>query len=216
MEELLPIINANFTEDELRACSNGECCQCGLCCFTFQVDVPSEPGDVHSPLITKKFGQRCPQLVLDVRGKWSCLLQSEKKSSSVLSVCNRWAGNKKHYKTGRSGYKDMCEDASLWMLYPRSIDQVAVIRQFIQQGTLTISDIRLECAKWFTNTTNLVLVLKRYLMDFQILPHDIFSCIGIREQLKRRRDDLPFIFADIHFSNGNPLYYEFYKTYLSD
>lgn len=214
MAELLPVLDERtFSEQELSGCKEGECCQCGMCCIAYRVQVPAEPGNVNSPLMMKAAGVRCPQLYEGERGRLMCLLQNHK-GHPALAICAEWRGDKRGLLMGDLAYDDLNENIADWILHPDSLEQVALIRDRLRRGAIA-EEVRRHYAHFFTNPSNLTLVLRRYLIDFQVLPHDIFSFVGIPKEVRKRADDMRFILADIGFSNRHPFYDEFSETYLS-
>lgn len=214
MAEFLPILDERvFSEQELSGCKEGVCCQCGMCCIAYRVNVPGELGNVNSPLITKLAGERCPQLVEGSRGQLLCLLHDHK-DHPALEVCMGWGGNKRKWLTDNLAYDDLHENVANWLMFPRSTEQVDSIRERLQRGAIS-NEVRKHCAHFFTNPRNLILLLRRYVMDLKVLPHDIFSFIGLPEHIQSRANEMPFILADIGFTEDHPLYREFLEMYLS-
>ncbi len=126
-----------FTKEELAACANGQCCNCGRCCCVFNVYVPSQVGQAllrpeqtgRVPLVVLKLsGVMCHQ-AQEVRGLFLCGLHDQK-HLPILDDCRRWDGTS-------GGYQVVVELTRERLFQPKNVSEVARLEYELKRGLLS-------------------------------------------------------------------------------
>lgn len=129
-------MNPSLQEKDFEKCAKkGECCQCGLCCIAFAVDVPSVPGQANSPVKRKETGESCPQMSFDARGRMICLLHNAKDDIPGLEHCRKWNGNVA-MGDGRTYFDALRFTTLMEMLFPTSAEDVLLITEAWRTGRI--------------------------------------------------------------------------------
>ncbi|MBP9718066.1 hypothetical protein KBD59_02095 [Candidatus Gracilibacteria bacterium] len=136
-----------FTAEEILKCPENEtCCQCGLCCFGFQLQVPERrPDSVRDAVRTqvKNAGEMCPHANDTPDGRVACSLQ-DMKEHHTLRVCAQFNGgdpdemfDERGYNPRRTGYFEAIQSSFHAMLeYPDDEGTISMFLDFCQRGVI--------------------------------------------------------------------------------
>ncbi|MFH0769943.1 MAG: hypothetical protein V1926_01045 [Candidatus Peregrinibacteria bacterium] len=168
-----------FTEAELDACEQGICCQCGLCCIvTLISSAPMTRGnpDPASCNMKQPF-EPCPQLV-DRGGCLQCYFHG---ASHKPDVCGAWKGSDPQGKTGVSKYYALCNATASGLIAPPRPQDVGTFQKLLARGILSerIRNLAQEKCKF-----NLKILVRYYIVNFEVIPQDIFDFLDLRTILQ--------------------------------
>lgn len=190
-----------FPRDTFDRCAEGACGNCGLCCRVMEKTVPSVRGKINSALATLPAGRKCPQL-LEVRGRFYCALQAHKEAGDPrLSDCRNWHG-------AGPGLAQVLAKTEEWIMRPANLAEVREIQELI--------DLELfQSADFTVHEGNLCGVLRRYLTELCVLPHDIFHMLGIGAALGGMEEPAVIrLLMEAGVDDTLPLHREFLATYV--
>ena len=128
-----------FTQDELRTCKEGTCCQCGRCCFFYRVIVPKNPlyptynrefHNHNNPVFEEKMPNTvCHNLQLDAHGRAACLCHSMKEAP-LLADCNAFNGKEGNYEHVVASTREL-------FVRPRTIEEIQLLQNWLVRGLLS-------------------------------------------------------------------------------
>jgi hypothetical protein len=205
----LPVVSIgtdDYAHDALDKCKSGSCANCGLCCTTMETVVPSERGDVDSPLIRKRAGEVCPQLVRTHRGRYLCALHSHVQAGDPrLADCAAWSGE-------GNGILQLMVQTEDWIARPPD-----------SAASEMISDlVRLKLLAGFQREVDpheALDVVRHYAVQLGIVPQETFELLGIRQIFRRLyRQESPLYFQfDRELWVASPNVYRcFFEQYVWD
>ena len=185
-------------------CSQGSCGQCSLCCRVMEKTVPSVPGEADSPLETYGAGVTCPQLV-EIRGEFACALQAEKEAGHPnLQACRNWNGN------GQNSMAQLLTKTEQWIINPPSRNEVIEIENIMSAGFL--QTIRVDI-----NAYELVPIIRRYVVELEMVPQQIFAFLRVRELLiEEPESTVKHILEDAGISTDIPLHRTFISYFVGN
>ena len=204
----LPLAEPKFTASELGECqTEGKCCHCGWCCIAFEVDdVPSIPGDLHSPRMKKISMERCPQMTIDISGRVKCLLHTMKVNGAVPS-CASWEGNKYVKRTSmdsrgsRVGYENLSQISTEIILNPflglekqRALDpkNIQLLNQAVISGRVPHAALQKAANIIAHRAGALRQFLRKYLLTVTLLqyPDALFKAVHLQGAIARHTDSI--------------------------
>lgn len=126
-----------FSTEEIRACrEDGDCAQCGLCCYAFVTLVPEKIplSEEEQKIATyvKSALEFCQHLRETPEGLFQCDCQKVK-AHTLLKDCVGWNGNNQNGKI--SEYKSM-EGAIAERLMSCNQNQLLVINRMVERGII--------------------------------------------------------------------------------
>ncbi|PIQ76925.1 hypothetical protein COV83_00290 [Candidatus Peregrinibacteria bacterium CG11_big_fil_rev_8_21_14_0_20_49_14] len=163
--------------------------------------VPGIRGKATSETVTVPAGRKCPQL-LQIRGRFFCALYpKDGEKDARPKDCQQWNG------TGL-GTTQMLAKTEEWILNPASKEEVAEIQELI--------DLELFHTASFTVEVHQVeQLLRRYLVELQVLPHDIFHMIGLGNILKEMAEThVLTVMRNSGLDERSMLYRKFMEVYV--
>ncbi len=212
----LPLLNPPLEEKDFEKCAkDGECCQCGLCCIAFAIDVPSVPGDPRSPAMRKETGQVCPQMSFDARGRMYCLVHEAKEDSAILEQCLAWRGN---VRIETRTYFDALRFTTLMeMLFPCSAEEVVLIAESWRTGRVPPS-LMLMAEEFLCEHPDSIMRLVSLYLQHQPAPFpaDLFDALDFEGAAMLHAGTLKQQFAQLENAHGGKDTPEgiYYNTHL--
>lgn len=186
-----------FSAEEIHACAkNGDCAQCGLCCYTFVTIVPdmipfSEDENVIA--YVKSAFEFCKHLRETPEGLFQCDCH-QVKGHSLLRDCAGWEGN---HRRGKCSDYESIENIFQEKLMSFNQAQLLVLNRFIERGIIRFDLI----AKSFT-LENRKTLLVTILTDCSLIPHALLEKLGTKKSFQKfskmaiksflRENNLPF------------------------
>lgn len=169
-----------FSAEEIRACvENGDCAQCGLCCYAFVTVIPdSIPLSIEDPAVSayvKSGFEFCKHLIETPTGLFQCACHSVK-GHLLLQDCVGWEGN--NLRGECSDYDSM---AKIFQekLMSLTQEQLLVLNRLLERGI-----IQFKLTSDAFTPENRQDILIKILNECKDIPHALLAKIEIKRHFK--------------------------------
>lgn len=157
-----------LSRQDMEGCTQGECCNCGMCCTAFEIRVPTYPYEAgDTSMIQKASGVPCPHLVTNSLGQELCGIHEHKETDPRLLVCRNWSGK-------GEGSPDLAVAIGECITEPKTADDVDRYRQWLIAGKLS------HLSGVFNDHVNLLMCIDNYVVRLGMVPHDLFEALGLK------------------------------------
>ncbi len=169
-----------FTADEIETCSmDGDCVQCGLCCYAFSTVVPDTipaiDTDKNVEAYVKSGFEFCKHLVETDKGLFLCSCHKFK-GHSLMQDCVGWEGNNR--RGSISDYESI-EQIFQEKFVSFTQPQLLVLNRLIERGVIHFTLI----SKDFTDDNRKELLIK-LLTNCESVPHALLEKIETKKYFK--------------------------------
>jgi len=223
-----------FSDSELLACTEGECCGCGACCFAFNVEVPVPGESLRSVqrdnttdevmMIEKKGGELCPHIQVSSEGTLDCGLHE---SPYKPEACQQWhgAGEMYFHQFPIPSYQYLMRCMHRTLLSPTREEQIEQIKVFIHTNALAL--VNQVLPHHANNQLGIIQNLDQferfvtsYLSGLNIYDEEICEFIGIATFVHHARPrlipELIKILIDAKLSPANEAHRNFVERYFTE
>lgn len=170
-----------FSTEEIRSCrEDGECVQCGLCCYAFVTitpeSIPFSSGDEDVNALIKSGFEFCQHISETKEGVFQCACHGVKEHP-LLKDCTAWKGNNHN---GKQSEYESIESVFKDKLMHCNQSQLLVVNRMIERGIIQFAISSKNFSKEALETFLITL-----LTNCETIPHALLLKMEIKKHFQK-------------------------------